>query len=356
MLRSLAQWGRRHAVALTADCTLSGAPQRHGVPFLQPQHADAEAVAATAQALWPASLPSSPYPPGPVKRETTSPTCSTTATPNFNPPWLGQPIPISSLLSWHRHAQHQQPSLPELDAAAAALGVSRNGFPPAQPHLEHPSGGGVRPRRTSHTSGSAAIHAGRPQRPDSSAEKEDSRIPVLSAGAPHQASKSKHRAVKIVARGTKSKAAGAALYRIDTQGASREAVKRQSREAVSPTRTGRMRWPSKRSLDAADGGHLDDSTGTSSFTSSCMPKQAVFSLRCMIPYQQLGAKPWVQEYFELCMRLTVAFMSCRPCRPKQGSAADGSRSGKRRCSEAATRCSGIFSLPRSLQAQVLTDN
>lgn len=198
---------------------------------------------------WPGSLLSSPIKAAArIKRETTSP-CSTTAPPDMVPSWLGQAI---SFTTWFQDTRAEQAATPTLslgatpqqfpsDPARTLFGDAdaeggQTGRPPGRPRRQAAG------RQKAHTFSSDVSAAWHDPGPD------NLNVPP---GA-------KSRTTRQGVRGNRGEAAAGGVC-AGGGGAQTEVAGTLAGEAAAlvPGRAGRVRWPSKRSLDAANEDQLD---------------------------------------------------------------------------------------------------
>ncbi len=220
------------------------------------QQASAQQNHAAAPSCWPGSLPPSPTKAaGRPKRETSSP-CSTTAPPNLVPPWLGQTI---SFTTWFQGSRQEQEG--DLHAPAQQFPLPGASPDPARTLFADARGGSGRPER----------RPGRPRRqPLERAHTAPSDAaaawPDASRGASDPgAHRGKPRAARQGLRGGRGEAAAEA---------SQGGTEGEAMAGVTLTRAGRVRLPSKRSLDAADEDFLDkDDSPTGQSLCSSTPRK-----------------------------------------------------------------------------------
>ncbi|BDA44863.1 probable AP2-like ethylene-responsive transcription factor PLT2 at C-terminar half [Coccomyxa sp. Obi] len=228
-------------------------------------HHSSEAALPT---CWPSSLLSSPTKAAArTKRETTSP-CSTTAPPDVVPPWLGQAI---SFTTWFQDSRAEQAATPTM-----SLGATPQQFPspgaaadPARTLFGDPSAEG----------GQSGRPPGRPRRQAAGRQKAHTFSPDVSAAwhdpGPDKsdvAPRGKSRTTRQGARGSRGEAAAGEVP-AGGGGAQTEAAANSAGKAaaLAPGRAGRVRWPSKRSLDAADEDQLDGQDSPSDRKGSAAP-------------------------------------------------------------------------------------
>ena len=199
---------------------------------------------------WPGSLLYSPAKAAArTKRETTSP-CSTTAPPDVVPPWLGQAI---SFTTWFQDSRAER-------AATPTLSPQQLPSPRAAPDPARALFGGA-----SGEDGQASRPPGRPRRQAAGRQKAHTFAPDGPTAwhdpgpdVSDMTRRVKSRSARQGARGSRGEAAAGEVS-AGGGGAETEAAANLAGQAaaLAPGRAGRVRWPSKRSLDAADEDLLD---------------------------------------------------------------------------------------------------